>query len=165
MVGFISVTTTTTTTTWSLAYATLYQHSESVLEPATVCITFDVEDSLLPDPAVHIYLPSGFRSVSPCDLREANLTLFPQCLGQAFVAMASQAQPSCEEIYDPRHLRYYLRLSVVGWSNATLGHALQFQVKVPRVRPDNNSWPIDLRYNQKVAWLMQVGSVRHFSNS
>jgi hypothetical protein len=157
IVGFVADTTTTTTTTWNFAYASIYEHVESVLEPATLCVTFDVEESFLPDPALHIYLPSGFQSMSPTchhEIHEVNLTLFPQCLGQPFVAMASQ-QASCEEIYDPRHLRYYLKLSVQGVSNATLGHAFQFQVKVPRVRPESNSWSVDLRYNDRVPWIRE----------
>lgn len=145
------MTTTTTTTTHSLLYTGLYEYTEDMLEPATLCMTFDVEDSLLPDPILHIYLPSGFRSVSPTcgDIGEANLTLFPQCLGQPF---ASAQQASCEEMYDPRHLQHFLKLSVAGFSNASLGHAFQFQVKVPRVKPKINSWSVHLWYNERAAW-------------
>eukprot|EP00434_Breviolum_minutum_P005863 symbB.v1.2.005169.t1/scaffold298.1/size236510/13 len=162
IIGFVPVTTTTTTTTWSFDYASIYAQAESVLDPATVCITFDVPDSILPNPTLHIYLPPGFRSVSPnnCDHGTANVTLFPQCLGEPFVAMSSQ-MASCEEMYDPRDLRYYLRVGVAGSSNATVGHTFQFQVTVPRVRPKMNSWDIDLRYNHRVYMASMRGFPVH----
>ena len=154
--GF-SLISTTSTTTEPFLRAALFAMSEDRLTPHVVCLSFEVEDEILEQPTLRLYMPEGFRSIGgSCGYAEANTTFFPECSGEMLVPAS---EISCQEGFDKRQLRYYLHLEASGDANSSSGFAFQFQVKAPRTNPEQNTWSLTLSaQTQKAARLQDHGS-------